>query len=1234
MKTAFSLARIYIQISSKQSRICLCFDMKVKNPLSLDATNRQLEKGERDPATVNPVCSLTIPCQMILIIVTLFPAISALAQQDAELSLDRVRSGLWSRFGTVEQFAAKLKMPQAKVEKFLEEHRWNLLDAPALAFQNKKILPSSKEVNSFVTQKGDPASPATKALISSNERGITVSFVCEEPNPDGLVASYPEKDPLPDRGKWFRDGDLVALKKRAGFPRNRLGVRGTKISAPSVLLDDCVILFLTPVNIGQDRSNLFPAAFVPDPVKWLEETKPVGNESRVYLEGCYYAIVVNPNGAVLDLFFDPWDSGTVCPAWSSQVRVDIEVTGNTWMTKVQIPWAALKPTLNEGSVWGIDLARLRRVDDPAGVMTRSADSVFLRYDFPTPSPVLEKPGAVPEITLSLAKDVVDPFPDSASWSGSIWEKQATLDGFTNIRSGKKNSTIEAHLTHDAKTLFVRFDCREQDLTKLKVVTPEEELAEYGEGSRKQNYLDRREQFGLDWGDYVEVILSPNLEFSDRFHGGLFTFLVNSRGDLLERYYDSYGMNNVAPHPLWKSGARTRVTQSGGTWSVELAIPFDVLATAGKVSSTWGLNLHRCQSASASGAGEEHFLWSPLPDAIEVPGWPLSLRSLRDERRLGIMRLDPDTISPGPGKNRPGTAMSRSQTDAARTPAWRDRTGDMLSDIAFPDSRHGWAVGGLGTIRHTSDGGLTWDEQNSGTDFILEKAFFLDSKRGWIVGGWPRDATVSLYGGMGVILATRDGGKTWIKQLDGDATWLKDIFFLDKNKGWAVGEFGVVMKTSDGGKHWRQIKNTATRSWLYGITFHDTKHGVAIGHDETILLSHDGGESWTSQSSPVPRRANGWPSAYRAVGFSDSQHGWIVGDGGSILATQDGGESWKLESLDLSEAVIDLASFESLDISPNGTVRAVSPFVMMQKHPDEKTWKVVATGRTGMFRAVSFSDDSKGWLAGERGLVLHSSDGGISWDSQAESPREMGLLYATAHDHHLNNAPLSVVSEEYDSAYVCLSRGVRAFELDGDYNRNMVAASAMATGVSTVHSFVEFSWRLRDKPHNIAQRYQNYGGIEGVERRLVAMIRTLKPRILMAEQPVLQENYYAHGVGEIARAQILAFDSAADPEKFPELLALGLKPHAAEKLYIITNWATELYDIHPVTLRVPASAKTFSERLGMTHGEARARSKNCFWGMLDRALPPISSTNIGPWNLHLKKWRGKIDLPEKALFQKR
>ena len=331
-------------------------------------------------------------------------------------------------------------------------------------------------------------------------------------------------------------------------------------------------------------------------------------------------------------------------------------------------------------------------------------------------------------------------------------------------------------------------------------------------------------------------------------------------------------------------------------------------------------------------GQRHLCWSRTQPSFEAPGWSASLRSLRDGRRLGEMRLKPDDVKLESESNRPEPASARSADAVARKPAVRQRQSDRLASVSFVDRLHGWAAGGLGTILHTADGGATWDEQDSGTEFILERVFFVDRNHGWAVGGWPRGAAVSVYGGMGVILATSDGGRHWSKQLDGEATWLKDVFFLNARQGWAVGEYGTVLKTTDGGGHWRPIQRTGTPSWLYGVAFVDERHGLAVGHDETILRTDDGGETWTVGPSPVPRRSNGWPAAYRAVAFAGQQRGWIVGDGGTILGTNDGGGSWQLEPLALPDTAAELASFEYLNAA-----REIEEVAVRTQHPFRGGW---------------------------------------------------------------------------------------------------------------------------------------------------------------------------------------------------------------------------------------------------------------------------------------------------------
>lgn len=79
---------------------------------------------------------------------------------------------------------------------------------------------------------------------------------------------------------------------------------------------------------------------------------------------------------------------------------------------------------------------------------------------------------------------------------------------------------------------------------------------------------------------------------------------------------------------------------------------------------------------------------------------------------------------------------------------RPVAGRALHDVDFPDARHGWAVGDMGTIIATMDGGRTWAPQYADRDLSLLEVSFADDQRGW--------ALISHV----ALLATADGGATW------------------------------------------------------------------------------------------------------------------------------------------------------------------------------------------------------------------------------------------------------------------------------------------------------------------------------------------------------------------------------------------------------------------------------------------------------------------------------------------
>jgi hypothetical protein len=98
----------------------------------------------------------------------------------------------------------------------------------------------------------------------------------------------------------------------------------------------------------------------------------------------------------------------------------------------------------------------------------------------------------------------------------------------------------------------------------------------------------------------------------------------------------------------------------------------------------------------------------------------------------------------------------------------------------------WVTGLSGNILHSSDGGRSWEKQQSNSTSHLYAVAFVDEMHGWAAGA------------DGNILHTSDGGATWNAQISNSSQLFNAISFVDEKDGWAAGEGGVILASNDGG----------------------------------------------------------------------------------------------------------------------------------------------------------------------------------------------------------------------------------------------------------------------------------------------------------------------------------------------------------------------------------------------------------------------------------------------------
>lgn len=140
------------------------------------------------------------------------------------------------------------------------------------------------------------------------------------------------------------------------------------------------------------------------------------------------------------------------------------------------------------------------------------------------------------------------------------------------------------------------------------------------------------------------------------------------------------------------------------------------------------------------------------------------------------------------------------TDGGKT--W-EKSGPPGTGLQFLDAHRGWIQGDK--LWRTENGGRTWKSIDGECKpfFGGFGFFFLDDQHGWAVSGRTEGNTYEERTPVGHVKATTDGGKTCseIARLPGQLPW--SVFFLNEREGWAGG-IGSLLKTEDGGRTWSVV----------------------------------------------------------------------------------------------------------------------------------------------------------------------------------------------------------------------------------------------------------------------------------------------------------------------------------------------------------------------------------------------------------------------------------------------
>jgi photosystem II stability/assembly factor-like uncharacterized protein len=330
-------------------------------------------------------------------------------------------------------------------------------------------------------------------------------------------------------------------------------------------------------------------------------------------------------------------------------------------------------------------------------------------------------------------------------------------------------------------------------------------------------------------------------------------------------------------------------------------------------------------------------------------------------------------------------------------------GNLLSSVFFTDSNNGYAVGTVGTIIKTTDGGVTWSIYSSGPNNGLSSIFFTDNNTGYTAGQdivtdkdlilkttdagstwntvlsgtgygiysifFPTDNVGYGVGMFGEIVKTTDAGVTWTYQNSGITDDLECVYFTDTNTGYVGSYLGIILKTNNGGTTWDSV--TTTGGKLYSIFFTDANNGYTTGN--YVYRTINAGVTWTLDMNGLGQY-DGY--TFQSVFFTDQNTGYVSDGSGDFFKTTNAGATWNFESVAQEQGC------QAMYFTNANTGYMIGGAELSQTLDGGSNWNQISYGTNNGYAlyTVFFPDESTGYAGGLAGLFMKTTDGGVNWSS--------------------------------------------------------------------------------------------------------------------------------------------------------------------------------------------------------------------------------------------------------------
>jgi len=338
-------------------------------------------------------------------------------------------------------------------------------------------------------------------------------------------------------------------------------------------------------------------------------------------------------------------------------------------------------------------------------------------------------------------------------------------------------------------------------------------------------------------------------------------------------------------------------------------------------------------------------------------------------------------------------------------------------MEFIDDQIGITIGENGVIMQTINGGLEWEQKESGTFNTLKKTAILT------------DDDIVVVGLGGVILKTTNQGSNWSPMLSGISNDLYGVSFggRDNEVGIAVGSNGLMIRSTDQGETWYNlnVNDSPEKNVIYrAVSFASESNGIIVGDRGIILVTNDGGLTWHSGNTALP------PVNYKFVIMLTEDLAYATGENGIIVKTTDGGESWESKSPGIGSSLYRIRFADdqiAISVGTDGTI--------LKTTNGGNSWNTETSGTVNDLNCLFVVDENISYTGGEDGVIFKTTDGGANWFAQGTRVlNDVELSHSSFYSYPNPSNPVSTISYYVpEDSYVSIS----VYDVTGKFVSSLV-----------------------------------------------------------------------------------------------------------------------------------------------------------------------------------------------------